>query len=408
MNAIFTICAKNYLAHAITLGNSAKYFHPEADFYILLSDEIVSDDINTQGHILIEAKDINIPDYYQLAYKYDVIEFSTCVKPFFLQYLFEVYKYDKILFLDPDMVIYSKLDYLFSQLDHYTALLTPHIIKPYVKNLGAMPEEGILFAGIFNLGFFAVKKNDTSMQILSWWKDKLYDKCFADKEDALHVDQKWMDFLPALYREKILILDHPGVNHAFWNFHERHFNDDGVKYKVDDKELLIFHFSGFDFRDYRSICKNQNVFTLDNVPQYERIFKEYLMTLKNNGIENLTTMVYKYNQYDNDVFILRYQRRLFRGLNNATKLKYKNPFLTASNSYYKLLVMNGLMIYDKTGELMALRKKYTNHIPMFNKIFYALRLLKKFVGIKRYYLIMRFFTIFHRFEKQTFLIQESK
>ncbi|WP_295654516.1 hypothetical protein [uncultured Mucilaginibacter sp.] len=405
MNAICTICAKNYLPHAITLGDSVKKFHPEIDFYILLSDEIEGHTINTNGHILVEAKDINVPDYYQLAYKYDVIEFSTSVKPYFLDYLFINKQYDKILYLDPDMVVYNSLNYLFEKLDNYTALLTPHIIKPYIKNMGVTTEEEALFVGIYNLGFFGVKNNSVGRHIVAWWKEKLYDQCFGDKEDALHVDQRWMDYLPALYRENVLILDHPGVNHAFWNFHEREFIDKEAEYSVDGKELVIFHFSGFDANNYRGMCKKQDWYTLDNMPQYERLFTEYLEQLKKNSLNTLSVLRYKYNQYDNDVFILKYQRRLFRALDCDTKLLYPNPFLTGTGSYYELLSKKGLMIYDKKGELMVLKKKFTNPDGMVNKMLLALTIFKKIVGIKRYYLLMRFMAIYSRFEKQTFLLK---
>ena len=61
MNAICTICAKNYLAHAKTLGDSIRKFHPEVEFYILLSDEIDNNSINTNGHVLIRQKTLMFP-----------------------------------------------------------------------------------------------------------------------------------------------------------------------------------------------------------------------------------------------------------------------------------------------------------------------------------------------------------
>ena len=39
-NVAFTICAKNYLAQAITLKKSFEQHNPESDFFIYLADEI--------------------------------------------------------------------------------------------------------------------------------------------------------------------------------------------------------------------------------------------------------------------------------------------------------------------------------------------------------------------------------
>ena len=114
MNVIFTICAKNYLAQAKTLGYSVKKHSPTTDFYILLSDEIGDVSIYCDDFEVIESKSLkNIPNFSTLAFKYNVIEFSTSVKPFFFDWLLNEKRYEKILYLDPDMVVYNSLDFLF-------------------------------------------------------------------------------------------------------------------------------------------------------------------------------------------------------------------------------------------------------------------------------------------------------
>src|SRR5437879_7895068 len=121
------------------------------------------------------------------------------------------------------------------------------------------------------------------------------------------------------------------------------------------------------------------------MPQYERLFFEYFEFMKKNNCDVLSVMTYTYNQYKNGVFILKYQRRLFRAMDTESKSLYVDPFEVGSGSFYQLLSKNGLMIYDKKGELMTLRKKFTNPEPMLNKMFLLLRLFKKIIGIKRYY-----------------------
>ena len=107
MNCIFTICAKNYLAQALTLKESALK-HNNVDFFIILADS-PTDDINDVN--VITLNESWIPEWQSMAYKYNVIEFSTSVKPFVFQKLFNE-GYDNVIYLDPDTYVTDKLDYL--------------------------------------------------------------------------------------------------------------------------------------------------------------------------------------------------------------------------------------------------------------------------------------------------------
>jgi hypothetical protein len=405
--AIFTICAKNYMAHAKTLGDSVKKIHPECDFFILLSDELEGNDLNCDYQI-IESKDIGIAGFEKMAFQYDVIEFSTSVKPFFIKNLFNQ-GYNKVLYIDPDMVIYSSLDFIFDHLNNYDAVLTPHLLKPYVKYIGATSEEELLFVGIYNLGFFAVKNSATGNQITDWWVEKLSNQCYADKEDALHVDQKWMDFLPSLYTNEVLILRHPGTNLAFWNFHERKLYKKNGVYLVDEDitPLAILHFSGLDADNAEAVCRKQTKYNLSAIPEYRELFETYVKCLENNGIERLGKMVYKYNQFNNGTSILKYHRRLYRGLTNEG-YSFENLFSDHHGSYYDFLLKNKIMLVDSDGKYKALKKTYGNDPGVFKKVFKVLRIFKAIFGIKKYYLMMRFFAIYNRFEKQTFLLNDKK
>ena len=407
MNAIFTICAKNYLAQAKTLGYSIKKYCADVDFFILLSDEIGNDDIKCSAFNVIEGKNLNnIEGYYDMAFKYDVIEFSTSIKPYYLDILLNEKGYDKVLYIDPDMVVYNSLDTLFDELDHFDAILTPHLLKPYVDYQGATSEEELLFVGIYNLGFFGIKNSTVGKQMTEWWKVKLKDQCYADKEDALHVDQKWMDFLPSLYGDQIRILRHPGVNLAFWNMHEREFLDDGENYSVDGFPLIIFHFSGFSYADYENIAVKQTKHSLTTLPQYRRLFESYVSSLKDNDFIHLRSLKYTYNYYENDIPILKYQRRLYRMLTLESSV-FSNPFsVSEEKGFFNKLKNNKLMVFEKDGKLQAIRKSYGDIEGKINKLFWVLNALKSIVGIKRYYLLMKFISIYNRFEKQPFLIKK--
>lgn len=407
MDAICTIAAKNYLPHAFTLGDSLAKTNPDLDFYILLADEIGGVyDPSAKKYTIIEARSIGIPTFDEMAFKYDVVEFCTSVKPFFIEYLFKNHGYDKVVYLDPDMYVYKPLDEVLDVLDENFVALTPHIIKPYVEFKGAISEEELLFVGIYNLGFAAFRDCHETRHVLSWWKAKLADQCFADKEDALHVDQRWMDFLPALYEKGVCIFRHPGYNLSHWNMHERTFVDSGDRYVVDnDYPLVVFHFSGFDPHNYESICRKQTIFHLKDLPDYKRLFEAYTAELLANGFDIMKKFDYHYSKYDNGISIIKYQRRLYRAMLQEGYLT-DNPFATVPGTFFDLLNKNNLVIEDRSGNFNRLRKTVTGYDRKIAVMQRFMRFFKNVVGIKYYYLMMRFLSMYSRFEKQLFLVQK--
>lgn len=405
-NVIFTICSKNYFAQAKVLSRSVKKYAKDVDFFVLLADEIGDFDIRDEGINVIEAKKIGIDGYADMAFKYDVIEYNTSVKPFFITKLFNDYRYEKVLYLDPDMALFDSPNLIFKLLDEKDIVLTPHLTKPYLDYVGCTSEEELLFVGTYNLGFIALKNSTTGRHVAQWWSKKLQNQCFADKEDALHVDQKWMDFIPSLYTEQVKILTHPGVNHAFWNMHERTLIDLGSAYRVDNNPLIIFHFSGLNPYNYHDIASKQTKFkkTLTDLPQYQRLYDNYVKELFDCDYEHLSKLPYTYNHFENGIFIMRFQRRLYRSLVQDDPSLANNPFSTSEGSFYTHLKKNKLIVYDKTGSLNFVRKNLGSEIESKSRIlFKLLRFTKSLLGIKRYYLLMKFFAIHSRFENQTFL-----
>ena len=86
MNAVFTICAKNYLAQALTLKASLLEHNPNVDFHLFLADEKTKE---VEDLDIIELNGSWIPDWQSMAFKYNVIEFATSIKPFCFDKLFK-------------------------------------------------------------------------------------------------------------------------------------------------------------------------------------------------------------------------------------------------------------------------------------------------------------------------------
>ncbi len=106
--AAFTVCASNYFGKALVLQQSYQEHNPQSDFYILIVDK-KHPRLNAQesGAHVLWVEDLGIEGFLHYAFKFDVVELSTNVKPSMMKILLG--HYDKVLYLDPDICVYSEL-----------------------------------------------------------------------------------------------------------------------------------------------------------------------------------------------------------------------------------------------------------------------------------------------------------
>ena len=396
MNAVFTICAKNYLAKARTLGDSLREIHSDVSFFIFIADEI-DGYINPTKEIfrLIEAKELGIPGMQEMAFKYDVVEFCCAIKPFCFDYLFQR-QYEKVIYFDPDIFIYSNLDSIYQLLDENFMVLTPHVTALSEAVERAIVENEFIYVGSFNLGFIALKSSSETILFLHWWQVRLLNYGFADRQDAQHVDQKWIDLVPSLFEKGVHISRNMGHNVAFWNFSERPLTVVENVYYVGDQRLVFFHFaSQLSKRAYAQV----------QMRSYKSIFDAYESYLTKNGRDGCAYFPYKYANYNNGVSIFSFQRRLYRKLLEIRPI-LTDPFSTAPGSFYELLRINRLIITD-TKKSSYIRKDFAHSGRIIHMYERGMNLLKSIIGIRYFHLLSRLLRNTSRPEDQLYLIRKG-
>lgn len=406
MNAVFTIVAKNYLAHANTLGDSLKATNPDLAFHVILADEVEGIfDASTQRYATVEARAIGIDGYRDMAFKYDLVEFATAIKPSVFEYLFDRFHYERVIYLDPDILVYGSMEPILAELSENFLVLTPHLTKMAWSDKGAISEETILFVGTYNLGFVAVRDCEPARSVLAWWRGRLRNKGYADRMDALHVDQKWMDLLPAFFDHGIAISRHPGLNVSHWNMHERALSVGPDGYALDGRPLVFFHFSGFDPRYPDAITgpHKQSVITLEDRPEYRALFADYADRLNANR-SDAAGASYSYGTFADGVRIFSFHRRLYRKLTDHG-YRFADPFATSTGSFYDLLRRNGLLIRGRHSHAEFSQRNVADAPRKLRMLKRGLLLLKKTIGIRYYHLLMRTMTVLARPEEQAFLLE---
>jgi hypothetical protein len=295
-----TIIAKNYVAFARTLAQSFRSFHPEYKVYVLIVDDF-------EGYInpadecfeIVKLTDLGIPNLPGFCFKYDVKELCTAAKAHLLDYLIREKSVDRLLYLDPDILVTGPLDGIYEKLGTYDIVLTPHLDTDYPDD-DLLPDEGhILRAGQFNLGFIGVNSSENAKSFLNWWKPKLYKKCVVDLLNGYFVDQKFIDFVPIFFKN-LLVEKDVGYNVAYWNLHGRRISGESGDWKCNDGPLYFFHFSGYTPESAAissHVPSSLSRYRLSNRPDLRKLFAEYKNLLIRNGYKQASTWPYTFGYF---------------------------------------------------------------------------------------------------------------
>lgn len=285
---IFTICASNYLAHACVLGVSVREQQAGSALVVFLIDEPPAHVELPDCVVLIPAEAaFQRKEWNHRRSHYNIVEFATSVKPACFRYLFDQ-GVERAIYLDPDIRLFQRVD-LFWQADAADPelVLTPHILSPLPED-GCLPDDlTILRAGLYNLGFAALRNTERVRFMLDWWDRKLRTLCLEDVQTGVFTDQKWMDQAPLLV-PGATVLQHIGFNAAYWNLHERTPRYLDGRWRLEDRagelhDLVFFHFSGFN-PDLEQLSRHENRFGWALPGDTRRLLGDYADSLAHAGV----------------------------------------------------------------------------------------------------------------------------
>ncbi len=383
--AACTIVSANYFAFARTLARSFRIQHPEDEFFILIVDrrsELVDAAAHNDGLQTLYVEDLGIADFRSISFKYDILEFNTGVKPTFLKYLLNM-GFDKVIYLDPDIYVYSSLDFIYERLETSNIVVTPHATAPIV-DLESPTDEEFSAVGVFNLGFIAVNGNCETRRFLDWWENRCLQLGYREFQTGIFVDQKWMDLAPC-YFDGLYILKHKGCNVAHWNFQERQLEERPDGWSVNGVPFVFFHFSGIDIGTKLQISKHRNT-TYAERPELLKLFEPYREQVRENGHMRFVKSPYGFGRFSNGKPISLIARRMYSI--HLTEFAGEDPF-DSHGIFYKLADKSNLLrAYDLTGKVTMLN--YDKNDWHLRVIRTALRCILKVVGGERYTMLMKY------------------
>jgi glycosyltransferase involved in cell wall biosynthesis len=327
-----TIIARNYLPQARVLAESFREHHPDGTFTVLVIDDTGAEDRSSEPFVVLSPYEIKIDraEVNRMAFIYDIKEFATALKPWLLEHLLSTS--DHAVYFDPDIEVFAPLDDIAELARSHGIVLTPHTTQPLPRDQLLPSEEMVLQAGIYNLGFIGVGRG--ACRFLAWWQERLSRDCVVDVDNGFFVDQKWIDFVPALFDH--VILGDPTCNLAYWNLSHRRLTRIDDHYEVDGAPLRFFHYSGFnpDTMELSAHMGDVPRIVLADHPDVRGLCESYARRLAQHGSVRATDGAYRFDSLPNgleiDTAVRRDVRQAMLAAARAGEDQSPDPFDRAS------------------------------------------------------------------------------
>ncbi|MCL6443691.1 MAG: hypothetical protein K6T83_09600 [Alicyclobacillus sp.] len=332
----FTSITCNYIPKARVLAKSLKRHCGDAKFCLVICDDLPGG-FNLYAEpfdLILNIEDLGLPVSSRNGwiFEHTVVELCTAVKGQAFLRLFELGDAEKIVYLDPDIVVFDGLEELSNILDRHSVVLTPHQDEPEESLESIMDNEiSSLKYGVFNLGFLAIRRSTEGVRFARWWRDRLLHFCYDDIPGGLFTDQRWMDLAPALF-DDVYVLRDKSYNVATWNLTHRIVSgnlEDGLF--VNGIPLKFYHFSGFDSGAQKTMLDKYGF----RSPVLYELRNWYIRQLEAEGQGHFGLRPSKYEFYSNGERITDEERRVYRSRLDVMKA-FPDPFLVTDNKicYY--------------------------------------------------------------------------
>jgi len=336
----FTSASFSYLDRVRVLGETIRRFHPDWEFVFCLSDveplgfvfSLEDEPIDT----VVRIEELGIPHLDSWMFEHDIVELCTAVKGKMLCRLFEQGA-EKVVYIDPDIALFSDLSFIEKSLDKYDVLLTPHQLTPDEDPAVIQDNEiGSLKYGIYNLGFVAVSGRAEGRRFAKWWSDRLLTFCFDDVPNGLFTDQKWCDHVPAFFNNVLIIRD-PGYNVASWNLSQRpiSIDSDGNIYAAGHK-LRFFHFTKITWAGEVMLER----YCGDRIGVFELMYW-YRSQLDLRAPKNLPPRWWAFERYDSGASIPKSHRTAYRK-DKELRNRFPHPYSTGPDSFEQYMAYLGI------------------------------------------------------------------
>jgi hypothetical protein len=289
-----TACTVSHLPRARVAAESWRQHHPESPFFVLLIDGREWPREREQFQIVLpEELGLSADELAVRLGIYDAYEMSIALKAHLFGTLLDQGA-TAVLFTDPDVCFYNRVDGLAEAARTAGLVLIPHAARPIrIQARGYFPLGQIEYRrttnGLFNGGLEAV--GSPGRDFLNWWDGWLARDCLRESSAGIWTDQSWLDWAPTYFR--YVIVRDSSLDVAFWNLDERELHEVEGRPMVDGRPLRHFHFAGFDPQQPERLTTYLgDASALPQNPVVTKLLRQYGERLTKAGNEELSERPY--------------------------------------------------------------------------------------------------------------------
>jgi len=268
-----TIITADYYPKALALYGSLLQFKRTVNLQVLVADNKPVNPVAPvpAGIHLTTASDLSgYPWVDQLYNKYgynDMDSFRWSLKPVFISYLLEK-EADKLIYVDCDMYFFNDYEFLFTELNDASVLLTPNWINsdPLIDKDSFF---SLFTSGFFSAGFIGAGR--AGIDAMRWWAAACHFMMGEHIPHGIRGDQKYLDIFPLKF-EGTKIIRHQGCNIGAWNYDECKRESVNGTVMINGKFPVIF--VHFDDMMVKGILRGYDKLLLPHLQQYQQQFKD--------------------------------------------------------------------------------------------------------------------------------------
>ena len=240
-----TLFDSNYLLKGVVMLRSLKQYCPTAHIYVLCMDkktEEILGKLNFSFVTCVLLADVENEELLHAKSNRSVAEYCWTLSSCFTWYVLQNNKaINFITYLDADLLFYSSVDLIFSEIGYNSIAIIEHRFTPRLQHLEVN--------GRFCVEWVSFRRDDEGMACLSRWRDQCIEWCYHSLEGDRMGDQKYLDEWPNLY-PNCHIIQHGGAGIAPWNYSQYDIcvGPNG-NISVNKVPLIFYHFHQFQLLD---------------------------------------------------------------------------------------------------------------------------------------------------------------
>ncbi len=245
MNHYCTYFDRGFLAQGLAMWTSLKAHDATAVLWVLALDEPAATALRKLGEpglrvTALAEFEAAEPDLVAAKANRGKVEYYFTLTPCWPHWLLCTRpEIDAITYLDADLFFWSGPQPFFAAIANAGASvgMTAHRYPPGLESLAVW--------GRFNVGIQYFRRDERGLAVLADWRARCLEWCYDRLEAERFADQKYLDAWPERFGSAVLVVAHPGINAAPWNWSGGRWEKNAAGLTVDGQPLVVFHFAKF-------------------------------------------------------------------------------------------------------------------------------------------------------------------